>query len=129
MNKKQFIEDWLSKADEDFEAAVYLLRENDTFIKTACFHFQQAAEKYLKAYLTFQNKEFSKTHNIEFLLNLCAEFDDSFKNIHPRDLSEFAVDIRYPDYMYQPTMEETLIHKNVVIEIRNLVQQLIIIKK
>ena len=50
-------------------------------------------------FLDFQKKrqqqqiEFSKIHNIMSLLNLCS----------------YAVEIRYPDDWYEPTIEETLL--------------------
>ncbi len=40
--------------------------------------------------------------NIEFLLSECAEFDKDFDNIDPKNLSDFGVEIRYPDDMYNP---------------------------
>ena len=32
MSVNDFIKDWLSKADEDFEVATYLLKENEVFL-------------------------------------------------------------------------------------------------
>jgi HEPN domain-containing protein len=53
--------------------------------------------------------EFSKTHNIMSLPNLCATVDKSFKE-EPQEayiLTDYAVEIRYPDDWYEPTIEET----------------------
>lgn len=43
------VREWLHKADEDFRFAEANLREESEFYAQLCFHFQQAAEKYLKA--------------------------------------------------------------------------------
>ncbi|MBW1960508.1 MAG: HEPN domain-containing protein [Deltaproteobacteria bacterium] len=40
---------------------------------TVCFHAQQCAEKYLKAFLTFKNIDFPKTHDIGELLALVSK--------------------------------------------------------
>ncbi len=45
----KIVNEWLSKADEDFHFAVANLKEGSNFYAQICFHFQQAAEKYLKA--------------------------------------------------------------------------------
>jgi hypothetical protein len=40
-----------------------------------CFHSQQAAEKYLKAYLVLRDITFKKTHSLVYLLDLLGEFE------------------------------------------------------
>lgn len=51
-------------------AAEFLLTESAAFPSVAAFHCQQAAEKYLKAFLTWHGVEFPKTHDIGVLLDL-----------------------------------------------------------
>lgn len=41
-----------------------------------CFHFQQAAEKFLKAYCVFFDLEIIKTHKINYLIELLSDFDE-----------------------------------------------------
>ena len=45
------VKEWVSKADEDFYFARVNLEEKKRFFAQICFHFHQAAEKYLKAYI------------------------------------------------------------------------------
>ncbi len=59
MVNNEIIKEWISKADEDFEFALSNLKEGKTFFSQICFHFQQAAEKYLKSYYR-QRTRFSK---------------------------------------------------------------------
>ncbi|HAS53379.1 MAG TPA: hypothetical protein DCS42_04195 [Nitrospiraceae bacterium] len=41
------VKEWIAKADEDFRFAEVNLREERDFFPHICFHFQQAAEKFL----------------------------------------------------------------------------------
>ena len=44
--------------------AQFLMQENAPFLSAVGFHCQQAAEKYVKAYLIWKQVDFPKTHNI-----------------------------------------------------------------
>lgn len=50
--------EWLRRAADDLRAAPPLLAD-------ALFHCQQAVEKAFKAFLTFHNQPFRRTHNLE----------------------------------------------------------------
>ena len=67
--RDEFVRQWLLKAEEDLNAAKSLVTYGDTFLSTVCFRSQQAAEKYLKAFLTNRQVEFPKTHDIDELLD------------------------------------------------------------
>jgi len=58
--------EWLKKAETDLRVANILIRE--CIYDYSLFHSQQAVEKYLKAFLTYHNKPFGKTHNIPLLV-------------------------------------------------------------
>ncbi|MBI1833118.1 MAG: HEPN domain-containing protein [Planctomycetes bacterium] len=64
-----------------------------------CFHCQQAAEKYLKAYLQELGAHVPRTHDLVRLHALIAPHDGTLKGLVRgfRFLSVFAVDFRYPD--------------------------------
>ncbi len=78
-----YIEKWIIKAVNDLKVAEHELRQPEKEIITdaVCFHCQQAVEKLLKAYL-------------------------ASKNIDVGNLSFFAVEIRYPDEFYMPSVAE-----------------------
>lgn len=91
--------EWVTKADSDFYSADLLLHSGDVpFMDTACFHCQQCAEKYLKAFLTDYLIRFERTHVLMDLLELCAPVDKDFKKIAADldSLEGYAVAIRYP---------------------------------
>ena len=60
----------------------------------------------MKAYLASKNIDFGKTHNLEFLLELCRKQDADFENLNVGDLSFYAVEVRYPDEFYIPPVAE-----------------------
>ncbi|MSV31449.1 MAG: HEPN domain-containing protein [Bryobacterales bacterium] len=59
---------WLAKAFDDLKSARVLA--NAGLEGTALYHCQQSAEKRLKAFLTWHNQPFRKTHNLKELGNL-----------------------------------------------------------
>jgi HEPN domain-containing protein len=89
----------LLKADADIRLAEFLQAENTSFWDAVAFHSQQAAEKYLKAFLVSRRIEFPKTRDIEELLNLIGKVDKSLaKGLIPsKVLTPFGVAVRYPD--------------------------------
>jgi len=69
-------DEWVTKADNDFYSADILLHSGDVpFTDTACFHCQQCAEKYLKAFLTDHLIRFERIHVLIDLLGLCIPVD------------------------------------------------------
>lgn len=96
----ELVKEWLNQADEDFLFAQTNLDEQDKFFAKICFHFQQAAEKYLKAYIVAFKLPFKKIHDLTKLLSLCQKKDKSFVNIieEAKFLTDFYVDTRYPAF-------------------------------
>ena len=66
----QIIAEWLQKADEDFDFACSVI-DDSPFYAQICFHFHQAAEKYLKSLIIAYDLEFKKIHDLPVLLKLC----------------------------------------------------------
>jgi len=63
------------------------------------FHFQQAAEKALKAYLyqKLKSREVFFTHSIADLSKMAIEIDVDFKEINPaKKLDQYYIPTRYP---------------------------------
>lgn len=106
MSDEQYIKEWIDKANKDIKA-VEKLKEEPDITEVVCFHCQQAVEKYLKALLIYNGEEIQKTHNIDFLLNKCKSYNQEFEKYMGNSLSDYAVDLRYPDTRYIPTLEET----------------------
>lgn len=64
---KRETEEWGKIAEEDFCAAEHLFEKS--LFRMVCYHSQQTVEKILKAVLTENEIDFSRTHNILDLRN------------------------------------------------------------
>ena len=95
---QSLVHEWLAKAGEDYGVAEFLLTEASPYLTAIAYHAQQAAEKYLKAYLTHHQCEFRKTHDIEELLDIVAGVDKTLANDlrEAGDLTPYGVHARYP---------------------------------
>ncbi len=87
---------WIERADEDFRAACVIAEQKKELWSQIGFLLQQAAEKYLKAFLISKQIRFPKTHNLEYLQDLCTDIEQEFNNIDFGNLTSYAVDFRYP---------------------------------
>jgi HEPN domain-containing protein len=103
--KADLVSGWLLKAESDLTNARMCLAAGQA-LDTACFHAQQAAEKYIKAYLTAHELDFPFIHNLEKLVELCAQLDPSFLSIKTlsQELTPYAVELRYDDEFW-PSVE------------------------
>lgn len=92
---------WIEKAEQDVDVAEILIAHEDPPFEMVCFHCQQAAEKFLKAYLVEHEVEFQRTHDLVLLIQQYIKpIDTSFSTIQEDalELSEYAVLTRYPDF-------------------------------
>ena len=119
--QKELVEQWLKKANHDEMAAKMLIKHKPLILDTACFHCQQAVEKYFKAYLVFSNNNFPKIHDVSILKKACVAFDKSFSAIDVKDLDDYAVEIRYPDEYLEPSMKDAKDFLKIVAKTKKLV--------
>lgn len=96
---------WLAQAWKDLNAARLLASAEPS---RSVFHSQQAAEKAAKAFLTFHDVTFRKTHDLNELGGQCAALNPSlvplFKDAS--DLTDYAVVFRYLDAPREPDESE-----------------------
>jgi HEPN domain-containing protein len=74
----KIVKEWLKEAEEDFNFAALSLKEQDKFFSRICFHFQQAGEKYLKAFIVAYDLQFEKIHDLTKLLKICQKKEKIF---------------------------------------------------
>jgi HEPN domain-containing protein len=93
-----FVQQWIKKAESDLKAAEILLRADVDDCFLSAFHSQQAAEKFLKAYLIRHQLEFRKTHDLEELISLVDPTDPSLRHEIGSCvwLTPYGVEFRYP---------------------------------
>ena len=102
-----YLQEWIDKAEEDYEVAITLVRKRKRPTPDAvCFHCQQCAEKYLKAFLVQCKVIFPKIHDLLELQKLCLTVDLTFEFIGDLldSLNPYSVEFRYPGE--QATVEE-----------------------
>ena len=125
---KEAVSKWIQKAEEDFKTVEILLANDDYAPSIVCYHCQQTAEKYLKAFLLFLNVEFTKTHDLlELLDNLIIPVNPEFEIIREEAiiLTDYAIGTRYPDFLFDPTRETAVEAYEAAQKIRKLVLRLL----
>ncbi len=107
--RRETLEKWIIKAESDLKIGRDEMMTENPATDAICFHMQQCTEKYLKVFLIFHDRELKRTHNIAELIDLCAQIDNQFVALYDMgipELTTYAVDIRYGDDFYVPTVEE-----------------------
>lgn len=87
---------WMRKGDSDLADARRTVGSDGPY-DTACFHAQQAFEKYRKAVLAIEGQPIPRTHDLDELQRLCVSLL-SLADLSVLDLDEvsgYAVELRY----------------------------------
>lgn len=92
------VKEWLKITDNDFRFAETNLEGGNEFYAQICFHFQQAAEKYLKAYIIGKGLAFEKVHDLVYLLRTCSVVEPAFSALKEDCifLNTAYIESRYP---------------------------------
>jgi HEPN domain-containing protein len=102
-------EEWVIKAESDFDQANLAMYAVEVPIRDGvCYHCQQCAEKYFKAFLTENLVEFPRAHPLVPLLEKCLPFDPAFGDLRAdaAALEGYAVSARYPGTKITDEMAE-----------------------
>ena len=105
----EIAKEWVEKAENDFSAAELTLHGGEApIIDAVCFHSQQCAEKYLKAFLQENQIRFERRHELIPLLELCLTLDEEFEILRDslQSLEQYGVLIRYPGLTVPVEMAE-----------------------
>ena len=96
---------WFLKGESDLKAASAVVDGEGPY-DTACFHAQQAAEKFLKGLLAYLGETFPATHNLEELEAICRDSLPEWKlsGVDLTILTPYAVEMRY-DLQFWPDRE------------------------
>lgn len=99
--------DWLARAERDLRLARLAISDPALAGLTA-FHCQQAAEKALKAFLTWRDQPLPRTHDLPALLARCRAHDLAFAVLQAavRTLDVYLTAGRYPDAGPEPSTAE-----------------------
>ena len=104
-NQADLARGWLLKGDSDRTTAERLLDGPGPY-DTACFHTQQAVEKYLKAVIAFAGRPIPRTHDLDVLYDQCVPMapDLNLDRTQLATLTPYAVQLRY-DNDFWPSEE------------------------
>ncbi len=96
--KRDLTRQWVLRAEKDFRLAEHLVAEGCQYPEAIGFSCQQAAEKFLKAFLVLHQTGFPKTHNLGELLDLVAGIDPALAETlrELTALNPYGVEYRYP---------------------------------
>lgn len=122
-DQTEYLKNWLFRANEDIDVIKYLSKTMlESYQSTICMHAQQAVEKFLKAFLVYNNVDFPRTHDVDFLLKLCQKIDAINFDIDLGPLSVFGLKLRYPDDFYVPDKNETSQNIDAALKIKSIVE-------
>jgi HEPN domain-containing protein/predicted nucleotidyltransferase len=98
---------WAERAEADYLTAIDLLSlEKPYNLDGVCFHAQQAAEKYLKAYYVQLGRDFPFTHDIdELVAGLPAAARSAIDPADSGLFKDYAVETRYAEKPKCPDRE------------------------
>lgn len=102
------VQAWLTKAQHDLGSAYRLAEGPTPYLDTAVYHCQQAAEKAVKALLTYLEIPFGRIHNISVLLGQGLDRVPQLSKLMDaaETLTPYATLYRYPVTSGEPALEE-----------------------
>jgi HEPN domain-containing protein len=120
----RLVRQWLHKAEIAPQAAEALLSRDPPLLYPSCFLCQQAAEKYLKALLTWHQAEFPKTHLMGALLDILATVNASLAEslAGATALNPYGVEVRYSGDRPEPTADEAAAALDLARKVRDAVR-------
>ena len=105
--------EWIEKASADLATAGREMRaRKDPNYDAVCFHAQQCVEKLLKAALTETGRDFSRTHDLNHLLDLILPVHPLWEAFRSgfQELVAYAVEYRYPGESSTKEMAQTALN-------------------
>jgi HEPN domain-containing protein len=99
MDRAEELRQWFSIPEDDLRIAEHLANNMHPIPdEIVCFHCQQSAEKYLKAFLFFNKIDPPRIHDLIPLLKACEEIKANFSILVPKcaSLTKYSVLPRYP---------------------------------
>jgi HEPN domain-containing protein len=96
--KRELVLAWLIKARNDLTTAREIGSLADGPLDTAIYHCQQASEKAVKGFLLFNDHRLERSHDVERLVELAADYEPSFTGYEETGiiLTPYATGYRYP---------------------------------
>jgi HEPN domain-containing protein len=117
MVDSEIANEWLQKAEDDYGFACSVI-EDSPFYAHICFHFHQAAEKFLKALIIAYDLEFKRIHDLPVLLKSSMLINRELEALREdcTFLNPFYIDARYPVHWPTQYSKETVVKAREAVE-------------
>jgi len=127
---REIANEWLNKADSDLDYAEASFDEFDDFYSQMCILCHDAAEKYLKGYITSFGMKPERIHDLVTLLIKCKEIledESEFDKIEEstRLLNRYYIPLKYPSHYPVMSREQAEEGIKAAKEIRDVIKKLI----
>lgn len=125
-DKHDLVRGWVAKAESDLFVVRQIMNTSGPY-DAACFHAQQAIEKFLKSVLLLYDVPVPRTHDLEELQRLCLEVCPvpELAALDLTQITDYAVGARY-DIEFWPEKAALLEALLIVEEVRRIVSGLIL---
>ena len=103
--------EWIGKAESDLDFANASFKEFNDYYSQICVLCHDAAEKYLKGYITANGMKPERIHDLVALLNMCIQLSADKKELkslesHCRTLNNYYTPLKYPSHFPGSTREQ-----------------------
>ena len=124
-DKPDLVRGWVAKAESDLFVVRQILDTPGPY-DTACFHAQQAIEKFLKSVLLLYDVPVPRTHDLEELQRLCLEVRPipELAALDLTQITDYAVAARY-DIEFWPERAALLEALSLVEEVQGIVSNIV----
>jgi HEPN domain-containing protein len=121
-DRRALAQGWFRKGDSDLADARRTVASDGPY-DTACFHAQQAVEKYLKGYLAWQDQPIPRTHDLEELQQVCFRLTPmpELARFDLAELTGYGVELRY-DAEFWPSQATASEAVTVAERVRSIIQ-------
>ena len=98
MEISDVVKEWWRYAEMDLATATRMLAHHPVPLEIIAYHCQQAAEKFLKSFLVYNNQDVPKTHDIVEICSKCSVIYGDFMELYEqcKKLNPYAISTRYP---------------------------------
>ncbi len=105
---KPSFEEWIAKANVDLRVLQITTAVPDPPWDAVCFHAEQAAEKYLKAFLAYVGQDPPRSHDLPVLWRACRTADSTLPDLQSDCalLTPYVAAPRYPGILPQADRTE-----------------------
>jgi len=124
-DKPDLVRGWVAKAESDLFVVRQILDTPGPY-DTACFHAQQAIEKFLKSVLLLYDVLAPRTHDLEEIQRLCLEVCPipELAALDLTQITDYAVAARY-DIEFWPERVALLEALSLVEEVQGIVSNIV----